>query len=193
MRRRDTQGARDIVEAVARVVAWKQDPGVYGQFEKIANRVRVLGAIETVQDGRAGVRVGETVVVERAFEPRGEPDETRTVGAGLARRRHHASAELAHGRLPCLAMARDIVAVERVEGHAACELTFVVATDAVALEQRPLLIGRRWPGPGKPKEQGCHDSQRPENRGAAVAHCGWSAAISVSSSASVAVLRAYVR
>ena len=69
-RRRSAQHVRDIVEAVAFIVGRQQRRGIYIQGEQIVDGVGVLGAIQPVQRGASGVRIGRGGAIDRSFEPR---------------------------------------------------------------------------------------------------------------------------
>ena len=56
-RRRYAQRVGDVVEAKRGIVRRQQGSGVDVQCQQIANRVGILGAIQTVQDRPSGVRL----------------------------------------------------------------------------------------------------------------------------------------
>jgi hypothetical protein len=66
-RRRHAQHIGDVVEAVARIVARQHRGRVDGEIEQIANRVGVLGPVETMEDGRARIRRCNRRAIERRF------------------------------------------------------------------------------------------------------------------------------
>ena len=97
---REAQGVGDVVETVRGVVGGKKRGGVDVEIEKIANGVGVLGAIEAMKDGAAGVGVSGSGVVELRFE-RGNEVLARG-GSGLrhADGRHGAGAQLTDDLFP---------------------------------------------------------------------------------------------
>ena len=130
-RRRDDEHVRVVVEAVRGVVGRQQRRHVDVETEQLANRVRVLGAIQAPQ--RRASRARRQLRVELAFEPRGEALVRLGIGPTLrGRRRHRARAQLAHDGLPHLRMRFDSSRVEIREREAAVEIGRVVAIRAVA-------------------------------------------------------------
>ena len=70
--RRDAERARDVVEAVARVVGRQERRRIDLEREQVADRVRVLGAVHAMQRRAARVRLGSRMRVELALEIREE-------------------------------------------------------------------------------------------------------------------------
>src|SRR5262245_33281111 len=64
-RGRDLQYVGDVVEAVAFVVGGEQFGDIDVEVEKVANRVTVLGPIETMQRRASRVRFGERYAINR--------------------------------------------------------------------------------------------------------------------------------
>ena len=63
-RRRDAEHVRDVVEAVGGVVGRQERGDVDVEVEQVAHRVRVLAAVQAVQDRRAGIRMRGRLGVE---------------------------------------------------------------------------------------------------------------------------------
>ena len=89
----------------------------------------------------------------------------RVVRARIAGRGHEAAAQLAHDVLERLRLVRHVLRTHGIEGDTGRELGGVVAVDAVALEQAPVLAGalggrtrpvlRRKPTAGKRNAERC--------------------------------------
>ena len=87
-------------------------PGSISQVEQIANDVRVLGAVQTMQSGRRRERRRRAIelALERG-DHRVEPFRVRPLHA---ERRHLARARLADDQLPLLAILVHVGRIERV-------------------------------------------------------------------------------
>src|SRR5205085_7296204 len=70
-RRGDRKDVGVVVETVPGIVDREQRSRIDVQRQQVANRIAVLGAIEAVYGGPAGVRVGSGSVVELRFKPVG--------------------------------------------------------------------------------------------------------------------------
>ena len=69
-RRRELQHARDVVEAVARVVGRKKGRDVDAEIEQVADRVLVFRAVQPVERlGPSRIRIQPGAAIELAFEP----------------------------------------------------------------------------------------------------------------------------
>ena len=101
-RRRHSQQARVVVEAVRRVVWRQQRRRVDVKAQQVANRVRVFTAVQPVQRVPAGIGTGRGGTVERAFEMLDQRVLRRRIGPRHARRRHPTGTESAHHLLPHL-------------------------------------------------------------------------------------------
>ncbi len=139
-RRRQLQHAGDVVEAVARLVGRQQLGDLDVEVEQIANRVAILGAVQTMERlGAARVRIGGGVGVELVFEPADE----RKPGVGrrprLADGRHHAGAQLANHRFPLGRMCGDLAQGQGLQTQVGRPLDVVVAARAVAGHGRLVL------------------------------------------------------
>ena len=101
-RRRDRQRSGDVVEAVRRVVGRQQRRRVDAQVEQIADRVRVLGAVQSMQDDGARIGVAAGAAIDLVLEPVAQPFVLAERRPRHVRRRHHAGAQLADHLLPQL-------------------------------------------------------------------------------------------
>ena len=153
-RRRHGQDTGDVVETVGGVVGRQQRLDVDLEREQVADRVRVLAAIEPVQRWRTRVRGDCRRGVEIGFEEASEPGQRLPVRPRLSGRRHHAGADLAHDRFPGLGVARGRAGIETVERQVAGTIDRVVAVDAVSIDQRAtggFRLGRRARPPDEPE------------------------------------------
>jgi hypothetical protein len=135
-RRRDLEHAGDVVEAVALVVGRQQFGDVDVEMKKVAYRVAVLRAVETVYRLVTRIRLADRLPIERVLERRGECLERRVIGTRHALRRHHPAAQLEHHLLPRFRARRGVVRVETGQRQAAGLQAIAVAGDAVLLDQR---------------------------------------------------------
>ena len=95
-RRRHLQARRNVVEPFHHIVSRQHSGRVEIHREEIANGVRVFLAIEPMQDDFVRhVRLTGRLV-ERGLEERDQPVGRRGIRLPRSRRRHHASAHLAH-------------------------------------------------------------------------------------------------
>ena len=133
---RERQRARQVVEAVAGVVGRQQGRGVDFKGEQIADGVRVLGAIQAVGRHPSRLDPRRGGAVELGFEPRPEAVVGLPVRARATGRGHHAAAQLQDDLLPCRRRVADAGDVQRIEREPARPQPLVVASDAVAIEQR---------------------------------------------------------
>ena len=130
----------DIVEAERRIVGRQQGVHVHLEIEQIANRVRILGAIQAPERRCAGVRLGGGI--ERGGEPGRERIVGRRFRAQRILRRHRARPQFPNDSLPELWI---LVYRRRVEARyreVAGELGHVVALGAVTLEGCRSILGR---------------------------------------------------
>ena len=102
-RRRQLQHARNVVEAVARVVGRKKRRDVDVEIEQVADRVLVFRAVQPVERlGPARIRIQPGAAIELAFEPRQERVVAASIGTRHAGRRHETGAHLPHDAFPRL-------------------------------------------------------------------------------------------
>ncbi len=101
------------------------------EIENIADRVAILGAIQTVDGRRPGIGMRQGVAIELGFKPRGQRRVSGGVGPGHTGGRHLARAQLVQDLLERLRMRRYIAADIR-QSHAAGLQPVVVAAYAVA-------------------------------------------------------------
>ena len=142
-RRREREGAREVVEPVAGVVGGQQRLGIDVEGQEVADGVGVLGPVQAVRrhparlDGRGGG------AVELGLEPPAELVEGRPGGTRPAGRGHHAAAQLQDHPLPDVGRLADAGHVRGVESEPPRLQPLVVAGDAVPIEQDPLRRRRR--------------------------------------------------
>ena len=136
--RRNRKRIREIVEAAVRgVVAGQERLHVDVEREKVANRIVVFRAIETMDGANpAGIRVGFPRAIDLAFERTRHGAIRRRIRTRTSRRRHRTGAQLRDDFFPHLgigARRREVQAIEIEPGGV--EL-LVVAGDAVLVEHR---------------------------------------------------------
>ena len=135
-RGRDAEHVGDVVEP-GRGVVWRQQRAdIDVEREQIANGVRVFGAVQTMQRGRAGIESPRRRSIERGFERRGERLARRGRRLRRVLGRHHPGAQLADDLLPDLGVAIDGGGAQRVERQAAGLRARVVTGHAVLLQER---------------------------------------------------------
>ena len=142
---RDAEHARQVVEALARIVAGKQGGGVDRQVEQIPHRVAVLGAVQAMERRRTRIGSGGGCPIDGVLNGLREAIERRAVGSRRAARRHHAGAHLAHDLLPGLRLPPGVGDLHRLERETAGAHPPVVARDAVAVDH---ALARRSLGGG---------------------------------------------
>ena len=140
--RRDAEHVRDVVEAVRGVVGRQERRDVDFEVEQVAHRVRILGAVQAVEDRRAGIRMRGGLGVERGFERRLHRVVRRLVGMADALRRHGARLQFTHDFLPEPRVRPCPGGIEALERQTARLQTLAVTADAV-LVQRASGHGRR--------------------------------------------------
>ena len=133
--RRDGQHLRDVVESVVLLIGRQQGVDVDVEAEQVADRVGVLGPVETVDRRPARVGPVQRGPVELGFEPRHE--RARGFGAGprAPGRGHRAGTQPPHHVLPGGGMVADARQVEHVQGEIRGTRALVVASDAVPVEE----------------------------------------------------------
>ena len=139
-RRRYLEHVGDVVETVALVVLRQQRGGVDLEREEIFDRVRILGAIQSVQSDAPGIRLRGVRLVERALEPADRGPARLLVRLRMTGRRHHVAAQLAHRGLENLALVRDGFGCQRIERDVRRVVVSIVALRAVLADHRPALF-----------------------------------------------------
>ena len=107
---------RHIVEAVARLVSWKERGNIDVEREEIANRILVFGSSQPTDRRRAArirIRFGSTV--ERFHEIRDHALVRRVVRPRFSNRRHLAPPELPDDLFPDIGMPGYVVSRNRFE------------------------------------------------------------------------------
>ena len=153
-RRRHGQGPRHVVEAPARVVCRKELGRVDLEAEQITDRVRVLGAIQTMEPGRG--QVGDGVSIELVFQPGNQRLAHGRLGPGHARRRHHAGPKLPHDLFAYLRLIAEAGQIKCVQRETRGLDRLVVAGHAVLIEDGP----RRGRGPVRARALSRNDGDR---------------------------------
>ncbi len=136
-RRRDLQGARNVVEPILAVIA-RQDLGrVDLHVQQVVHRVRVFLAVQTVQadTSRFRMQVIGGGLIDRRFERADEGAHFGFERLRVAWGRHQVTAQFADRLLPGFGILRDVVAGQGVEGQAAGPVLGVMALGAVVLSQ----------------------------------------------------------
>ena len=121
------------------------------QVEKVANRVGVLGSVQTMNDVTSGCALALPRAIERARQKRGEPN---VIGLGRMRHalgRHRAHAQLAEHALPCRGLRQQVREARRLQVHRLIRgrrRAAVMTRDAVLLDESLVLRGlvdrSRW-------------------------------------------------
>ena len=141
--RRQLQHAGDVVEAVADLVGRQPGGGIDFERQQIADRVLVLGAIQSMKRlGAARVRVGgrrrDRGRLRATRRSRRSPAAAgRGMPAGGIRPARSLTTTFSHSA-PC---APTFVDVQRVEGQATGLQPLVVAGDAVGVDERLARAG----------------------------------------------------
>ncbi len=134
---RDRQHLRDVVESIAGVVCRQHRAAVDVERQQIADRIGVLGAVQTMDRGVPRVGMFACRASQFPIEPFNECRRSRRVGPAGAERRHGSRGDLLQYFFPevrLVANARDVSLLEdQIRGTQPC----VVTCDAVPIENRP--------------------------------------------------------
>ena len=143
---RDREDVRIVVEPMdVGVVSRQQRPRIDLEAEQVADGVDVLGPIQTMDCGPAGIGMCRRRAVERGLQPGRELGPGRRIGPRSPGGRHRAGAQLAHHLLPHFRAPADVGEVGGVELEPGGPQTRVVTGDAVSVEERALPGRRRLP------------------------------------------------
>ena len=143
-RLRNREHVADVVEAVARVVGRQQRSAVDVEGQEIADGVGVLGAIQAMHRRRPpGIHPLGRRCVQVLREPGGEPGVGGFIRPRPAGRRHLAGLQLLQHLLPQRGVGRDVREIRLVEREIRRAQPVVVATGAVALDDRAEAVGGR--------------------------------------------------
>ena len=158
-RGRYAQDVGDVVETVALVVGRQELGRIDVEREQIAHGVAVLGSIQAMDGGGAGIRRGGGGRVEPLLEITDETGSCLVVGLRLAWRRHLPATQLARDFLEDLLVLGHLLKVDILERQAARLAGKVMAVDAVTLDDlgvagRELLGGRLAAGGEGGRDQG---------------------------------------
>ena len=134
--RRRQVADRDVVEAVTAVIGWQERGGVDVESQQISDGVLIFGPIQAAERvGAAGIRFGGGRRIERCFQP---CQQRAPVVLGRLRhvgRRHGARVHLAHHLFPDFGFSTGVGDVDPVQPQVRRLEPFVVARDAVPIEQ----------------------------------------------------------
>ena len=134
--RRRQVADRDVVEAVTALIGWQERGGVDVERQQVSDGVLILGPIQAAERVRAaGIRSGGGRRIERCFQP---CQQRAPVVLGRLRhvgRRHGARVHLAHHLFPDFGVSTGVGDVEPVQPQVRSLEPFVVARDAVPIEQ----------------------------------------------------------
>jgi hypothetical protein len=147
-RRRQRLLVGDVVKVRALGVERQPFTRVDLEVEQLMNRVGVLGPVEPLERAAAGVRLGHRGDIDRRFERGDERRMRRRVRARGTGRRHHAGLQLEDhlfGDGGVVGGLGNVKRLEREAAHLRLAL-FVVAGDAVALDDRVVVLGGHGAG-----------------------------------------------
>ena len=126
----------DVVEAVGGIVGRQQRRRVHLEIEQIADRVRVLGAIQPIERRAAGIRLRGRRTIQRGRQRRDERGARLRIRMRHAGRRHHPGSHLSDDLFPDLRVSWNVGGVEVGQYQPAGLGAFVVAGGAVLLDDR---------------------------------------------------------
>ena len=146
--RRRSQRGGDVVEAEVGPVARQPVRDVDVEREQIANRVRILAAVQAMHHVAARRAAALPGTIERSGEPGREADVLAFGRVRHALRRHGARAQLAEHAFPGVGLRQQIVETGRLEVHRRIgwrRRAAVVTADAVLVQPGAMLrrLGRR--------------------------------------------------
>ena len=142
-RRRRSLRVGHVVETERRLVGGQQRRDVHVETEQVADGVGVLGPVQAMERGPAGIGTGAGRGVERPLERRGQGVEDGAIGAARALRRHDPQPQLAHHGFPELGVLRHRREVGAFQAQPAGPRAIVMTADAIIAEC--LLVGTRAP------------------------------------------------
>ena len=142
-RRGHRQNVRHVVEAEIGVVGGQQRARIDVQREQIAHRVLVLAPVQTVDRGATRIGTRGRGPVQGVLQRRGNGFVRGRVRPPPAGRRHRTGPQLEHDLLPRIRMVAHPSGVHLVQGESRRPQPFVVAADAVAVQNRADGLSRR--------------------------------------------------
>ena len=136
-RRRDRQHVGNIVEPPLVGIVGREERGdIDIEREQIADRVLVLGAIQTVEGfGAAGIRTRRRCSIDLGGEPRHHGVRGRPIGSGASCRRHRAGPEPGDDLFPHFGVRPRAVDVGGIEQQPCGANPVVVTGGAVGIEK----------------------------------------------------------
>src|SRR4030095_1580366 len=117
--------------------------GIDFNIEQIADHVRVLGAIEPVEDDRAWIRIAGNLPVHPGFKPISQSFVLRCWRAPHLRRRHHAGTKFPNNFFPEFGVISRTRKIQFLERQICCLQSIAVTSDAVLVE-KSALGGCSW-------------------------------------------------
>ena len=142
--RRDREHVADIVEAVAGIIGGKQRGEVHRagvHRDQVADGVGIFGAVEAMDGRPAGIELGCGGAIERRLQIGDHGFVGGLVGPRHALRRHRPHAQLANDLFEHRGVRAGVLDIGLVELQARCLQPFIVATDAVGIDN--LTVVRR--------------------------------------------------
>ena len=134
--RRRQVADRHVVEAVTAVIGWQERGGVDVESQQVSDGVLILGPIQAAERVRAaGIRSGGGRRIERCFQPCQQRAPVVLGRLWHVGRRHGARVHLAHHLFPDFGVSTGVVDVDPVQPQVRSLESFVVARDAVPIDQ----------------------------------------------------------
>ncbi len=140
--RRHPENVADVVKPVRGVVGRQQRRRIDIEREEIAHRIRVFGAVETMENRTAGVGRFGGRAIQCGREPRDQLGAGRRIGLRRGRRRHHPDTHLLDRLFPNTGVSRELTIVHLVERESTGLAASVMAADAVLADDGGAACGR---------------------------------------------------
>ncbi|OLC42737.1 MAG: hypothetical protein AUH43_21880 [Acidobacteria bacterium 13_1_40CM_65_14] len=145
-RRREALDVGDVVEAGADRVGRQERAHVDVDADHVADRARVLGAVQALEWTPAGIGIERCGGVDFCFERGDERAHRLGVGTPRRRRRHHARAQLADHLLADVRVLLDLRCVKARQRESARFPALAVTAGAVLLDELILGVDRKAGG-----------------------------------------------
>ena len=117
------------------VVGRQQGRDIDLERQQVPDGVGVLGAIQPMEDGTAGIRPGQRRPVKRGRQITRQPRQHRRLRPRDADRGHGACTDLPDDLLPDLRVSGRVGNISRLERQACCWSAVVMASDTVPVNQ----------------------------------------------------------
>jgi hypothetical protein len=140
-RRRTVLRVGDVVEAERRFIRRQQSRHIHIEGQQIANRVGVLGPVETPQNRASRCDVIQRCAIELALQPVDETIGGGTIRPRRAKWRHRADTQLPDDLLPASGIARELREVHRIERQTTGLQPGVMTGDTVFVDRRAMRGG----------------------------------------------------